>query len=262
MRRIAMLVNGKQLAIEIDGPADGGGPAVVLVHGLGGTSNFYQVQAGALAERFRVIRVDSAGAGRSPVADGISIESHADDLAAVLDQLGVESAAVVGHSMGTLVVRALAARHPAKVCALALLGAVREPADAGRQAQRDRAAVLREKGTAAVAPAVVANALSETTRRDKPEVAAFVRELVMRQDPEGYARNCEALAAATDPGPVAANLPLLLITGDDDKVGPPDASRDIATAHGTATVEILPGIGHWTALEAAGPTTDHLLKFL
>jgi hypothetical protein len=47
---------------------------------------------------------------------------------------------------------------------------------------------------------VVANALSETTRRDKPEVAAFVRELVMRQDPEGYARNCEALAAATDPG--------------------------------------------------------------
>ena len=62
--------------------------------------------------------------------------------------------------------------------------------------------MLREKGTGAVAPGVVANALSETTRRDKPEVAAFVRELVMRQDPEGYARNCEALAAATDPGPV------------------------------------------------------------
>ena len=253
-----MQVNGKELAVEVDGE----GPAVLLVHGLGGTSNFYQVQADALAERFRVIRVDSAGAGRSPVADGISIESHADDLAAVLDALDVDSAAVVGHSMGTLVVRALAARHPGKVSALALLGAVREPPEAGRQAQRDRAAVLREKGTAAVAPGVVANALSETTRQRRPEVAAFVRELVMRQDPEGYARNCEALGAATDPGPIATTLPLLLITGDDDKVGPPQASQELADAHGNAAVEILPGVGHWTALEAAGPVTDHLLKFL
>jgi 3-oxoadipate enol-lactonase len=251
-------VNGKELAVEVEGD----GPAVLLVHGLGGTSNFYQVQADALVDRFRVIRVDSAGAGRSPVADGISVESHADDLAAVLAELGVDSAKVVGHSMGTLVVRALAARHPDRVSGLALLGAVREPAEAGRQAQRDRAAVLREKGTAAVAPGVVANALSETTRRDRPEVAAFVRELVMRQDPEGYARNCEALAAATDPGPVDPKLPLLLVTGSDDKVGPPEASQELATAHGSATVEILPGVGHWTALEAARATTDLLLKFL
>ncbi|MGK5113531.1 MULTISPECIES: alpha/beta fold hydrolase [unclassified Geodermatophilus] len=253
-----MKINGKELAVEIDGR----GPAVLLVHGLGGTTNFYQVQADALADRFQVIRVDSAGAGRSPVADGISIAAHADDLAALLDELGVASAVVVGHSMGTLVVRDLAARYPDKVSALALLGAVREPAEPGRQAQRDRAALLREKGTAAVAPAVVANALSETTRRDKPEVAAFVRELITRQDPEGYARNCEALAAATDPGPIDPNLPLLLVTGSDDKVGPPEASQELAAAHGNATVEIVPGVGHWTALEAAGPVTDQLLEFL
>jgi 3-oxoadipate enol-lactonase len=253
---MTMQVNGRELAVEVEGE----GPAVLLVHGLGGTSNFYQCQAGALAERHTVIRVDSAGAGRSPVADGISVESHADDLAAVLDELGVAFAAVVGHSFGTLVARSLAARRPGRVSALALLGAVREPAEAGRQAQRDRAAVLRDRGTVAVAPGVVANALSETTRRDRPEVAAFVRELVMRQDPEGYARNCEALAAATDPGPIDPALPLLLITGDDDTVGPPAASRELA--HHGATVEILPGVGHWTALEAARSVTDLLLKFL
>jgi len=253
-----MRINDTELAVEVDGE----GPAVLLVHGLGGTSNFYQVQADALAETHQVIRVDSAGAGRSEAREDISIATHADDLAAVLDALGVASAAVVGHSMGTLVVRALAARHPAKVSALALLGAVAEPADAGRQAQRDRAAVLREKGTAAVAPGVVANALSETTRRDKPEVAAFVRELIMRQDSEGYARNCEALAAATDPGPIAAALPLLLVTGDEDKVGPPAVSEALAAAHGNTTVEILPGVGHWTALEAASDVTGLLRKFL
>ncbi|MDQ0382666.1 alpha/beta fold hydrolase [Amycolatopsis thermophila] len=253
-----MNINGADLAVEVDGD----GPAVLMVHGLGGTSNFYQVQAEALAQRFRVVRVDSAGAGRSALREGISITSHADDLAAVLDALEVPTAAVVAHSMGTLVARALAARHPERVSALALLGAVAEPGDAGRQAQRDRAAVLRERGTAAVAPGVVANALSETTRRDKPEVAAFVRELVMRQDPEGYARNCEALAAATAPGPIPGTLPLLLVTGTDDKVGPPAVSEALAREHGDASVHVLPGVGHWTALEAAGDTTELLAKFL
>jgi pimeloyl-ACP methyl ester carboxylesterase len=256
-----MQINGsttRELAVEIEGD----GPPVLMVHGLGGTSNFYQVQAQALADRFRVIRVDSAGAGRSPLADDISIGSHADDLAALLDQLGVADAAVVGHSMGTLVVRTLAARHPDRVSRLVLLGAVAEPAEAARQAQRDRAATLRRDGTAAVAPGIVANALSETTRRDRPEVAAFVRELVMRQDPEGYARNCEALASASDPGPVAPGLPLLLITGSDDKTGAPAVSHGLAEAHGSATVAIIDGIGHWTALEAAREVTDHLLKFL
>ena len=85
-----MNVNGKELAVEIDGPDDA--PVVLLVHGLGGTSNFYQVQTDALAERLRVIRVDSAGAGRSPVTDDISIAGHAEDLAAVLDALNVSSA--------------------------------------------------------------------------------------------------------------------------------------------------------------------------
>ena len=248
----------KDLAVEIEGS----GPPVLMVHGLGGTSNFYQVQAQALADRFQVIRPDSAGAGRSPVTGQISIGSHADDLAALLDQLGVTGATVVGHSMGTLVVRTLAARHPGLVSRLVLLGAVAEPADAARQAQRDRAATLRRDGTAAVAPGVVATALSETTRRDKPEVAAFVRELIMRQDPEGYARNCEALATATDPGPVDPGLPLLLITGGDDKTGPPEVSQAIAAAHGSATVTVIDGIGHWTALEAARDVTDQLLKFL
>ena len=83
-----MKLNAQELAVEIDGD----GPAVPLVHGLGGTTNFYQVQADALADRFKVIRVDCAGAGRSPLTDGISIESHADDLVAVLDQLGIDSA--------------------------------------------------------------------------------------------------------------------------------------------------------------------------
>lgn len=253
-----MHVNGHELAVEVEGE----GPTVLMVHGLGGTSNFYQMQADSLRDRCTVVRVDSAGAGRSEAVDHISIESHADDLAAVLTELGADGVTVVAHSMGTLVARALLTRHPKAVSRLVLLGAVAEPADAGRQAQRDRAATLRSDGTAAVAPGVVANALSQQTRDERPEVAAFVRELIMRQDPEGYARNCEALAAAGDPGTITTEVPLLLITGDQDKVGPPEVSRQLADGHPDARVEILPGIGHWTALEAGDAVNRHLNAFI
>jgi 3-oxoadipate enol-lactonase len=254
-----MYVNGKQLAIESTGT---GPPCVVFLHGIGGTSNVFQVQADALSSTCRVVRPDFAGAGRSPVADGISIGSHADDIAALLDCLEAGPAIIVGHSMGTLVARTLAARYPRKVSARALVAAVLPPDAAGREAIRARAAILRKEGTAAIAPEIVARSLSSATRSSKPEISAFVRELVMRQDPEGYARNNEALAAATDPGPVDPDLPLLLIAGADDALSPPSVSHEVATAHGGAEVQIIDHVGHWISLEDARRTTEVLTAFI
>ncbi|WP_026926749.1 alpha/beta fold hydrolase [Granulicoccus phenolivorans] len=242
----------------------GDGPAVLMIHGLGGTSNFYQIQTDALTDFHTVIRPDLAGAGRSPLPDtaAVSIASHVADLIALLDDLKVDRAAVIGHSMGTLVARELAATHPDRITKVVLLGAVAEPTDAGRQAQRDRAATLRAQGTGVVAPGVVANALSERTRQDNPLAAALVRELVMRQPAEGYAQNCEALAAAGAPAPVNPATPLLLITGTEDKVGPAAVSEELAQAHGNASVHVIDGIGHWTALEAPAEVSRLLRDFL
>jgi 3-oxoadipate enol-lactonase len=253
-----MHVNGRQLAVE----SAGAGPALVFLHGIGGTSNVYQVQADALSSDYRVIRPDFAGAGRSPGGGEISIDSHAADIAAVLDALGAGPAVIVGHSMGTLVARALAARYPAKVAGLALLGPVLPPDAAGREAILARAAVLRAEGPAAIADAIVTRSLSPATRSAKPEIAAFVRELVMRQDPEGYARNNEALAAADDPGPVDPRLPLLLVAGRDDTLSPPSLSEQIAGAHGSADFRVIDGIGHQIPLEDARRTTQILTTFV
>ena len=254
-----MDVNGKQLAIESTGT---GQPCVVFLHGIGGTSNVFQVQADALSSTCQVVRPDFAGAGRSPVADGISIGSHADDIAALLDSLRAGPAIIVGHSMGTLVARTLAARYPEKVAALALLAAVLPPDAAGREAICARAAMLRAEGTAVIAPAIVSRSLSPATRSSKPEIAAFVRELVMRQDPEGYARNNEALAAAADPGQIHPDLPLLVLVGRDDALSPPSISHDIAADHGDANVHIIDHIGHWVPLEDARQTTELLTAFI
>ena len=246
------------LAVEIEGT----GPAVLMIHGLGGTANFYQVQAEALVRDYSVIRVDLAGAGRSPATENITIDSHADDLAAVIRESGHDKVVVVGHSMGTLIARSLAARHTGSVGGLVLLGAVARLTSRAQLALRERAAILRTEGTVAVASGIVASALSAETRASRPEVAAFVRELVMRQDAEGFARNCEALATSGEPYPISPDIPLRLIAGSEDKVAPPQVSRDLRDAHPSARVTVIDGIGHWIALEAASTVTSELRNFL
>jgi 3-oxoadipate enol-lactonase len=250
-------VAGTELAVEIEGS----GPPVVLLHGLGGTGNFFQPQVAALAERFTVIRPDLRGHGRSPVSGQISIDGYVSDLAGLLDELGHDQVRLVGHSMSTLTVQHFAVAHPGRVSALALLGAVHSPPPAGQDAQRARAATVRADGMLAVADTVVANATSPATRRDRPVVAAFVRELLTRQDPEGYARGCEALAAATEPDTAAIRVPVLLATGTDDGVGTPTVSADLAGKLADAQTVIYLDCGHWTALEAATQVTEDLIKF-
>lgn len=251
-------INGKQVFVEREGE----GPAVLFIHGLGGTTNFYEPQARALAGTRTVIRFDLEGAGRSPLSGTPSVNGWAEDAEAVLDHVGVREAAVVGHSMGTLVAAHLAATRPGRVTRLALLGALRAQPEQAKEATRQRAATVRAKGMEAVAPGIVAGATSERTRRDHPALAAFVRELLFRQDPEGYAACCEALASANTPDYAAIASPVLLIAGGDDKTSPPELSESLAKEITSATVEVIPEIGHWHAVEAAGQVTSALRAFL
>jgi pimeloyl-ACP methyl ester carboxylesterase len=252
------LKNGKEIFVEVVGE----GPAVVFVHGLGGTTNFYQPQAAALAKRHQVVRFDLPGAGRSPLTGTPSIESFADDILAVMEQCELPSASIVGHSMGTIAVQYFAAHHPDKVSRIALLGPVREQAPAAKEATRQRAAIVREQGMVAVADTIVAAATSEETRRDRPAVAAFVRELLMGQDPMGYAAHCEALANATAVDLAKIEAPVLLLTGTEDKVGAPATAEAMFKELANASYELIPGIGHWTAIEAAPRVTAALGDFL
>jgi pimeloyl-ACP methyl ester carboxylesterase len=114
----------------------------------------------------------------------------------------------------------------------------------------------------AVADTIVAAATSEKTRREQPAVAAFVRELLTRQDAQGYAAHCEALADATavDLGKIEA--PVLLLTGSEDKVGAPATAEAMFNDLPKASYEIIDGIGHWTAIEAATPVTNAIRDFL
>ncbi|NEB02885.1 alpha/beta hydrolase [Streptomyces sp. SID13726] len=124
-----------------------GAPALLLVHGWGGDGREWSPHAEALAGRFRVVVPDLRGHGRSPVPDeGNTPVAMADDLAALVEELGTGPVTAVGHSMGGQVVNLLAVRHPGRVRSVVAL----DPAHGAHGAEvdgiPDRLAAYRERG--------------------------------------------------------------------------------------------------------------------
>ena len=109
-------------------------------------------------------------------------------------------------------------------------------------------------------------ATSADSRQRTPAAAAFVRESLMRQDPEGYARSCEALADAKPAAVERIEAPTLLVTGDEDTVAPPQAVRAMAErlAHvkGGVRVVVMNRCGHWTPIERPEECSRELRDFL
>ena len=230
----------------------GKGDVLVAVHGLGGSTNTWYPQSQVIRRDVRVVAYDLAGAGRTGVGETISIESHVDDLLDVVKNAASDAPVhLAGHSMGTIICQHFAAKHPDLVLSLALVGVFQEPPKAARDALRDRAAKVRAEGMASIADAIVAGGTSNDTKINNPAAAAYVRESIMAQSAEGYARNCEALAGAAPADLSKIGCPVLLITGDEDKTAPPDVARAMTTHLKSSDLQILAGCGHWATIERA-----------
>lgn len=249
-------ING--LWVEIDGE----GPALLCIHGLGGSSNTWTPMMSALTG-YQVIRPDLPGSARSPLpGQKLSVDVYVDAIAGMLEELDCGPVHVAAHSLGTIVAQHLAVRHPDRVRSLALFGPLTSPPDAGRPGIRARAALARE-GLASmqeIADAIVKGATSSRTKAEQPAVLALVRESVMRQPPEGYAQSCEALADAQSADLDRIRVPALLVTGDEDAVAPP-ANVAAMAARLQATCTILQGCGHWTTYERPQACIDAFAQF-
>ena len=253
-----------RIAVEVEGDGD----AVVCVHGLGGSSNTFTPLMPTLA-RHRVVRPDMPGSARSARVEGpLSIARFVDALQSVCARLGVARAHWIGHSLGTIVCQHLAVAAPKLVRSLALFGPLAAPPEAARSALRARGAKARGEGVAgmhAIALGVVDAALSADTRQRSPLAVAFVRESLMRQDADGYARTCDALADAEPAAIERIEAPVLLVTGDEDGVAPPQQVRALAEKlHGAKStrVAVLPRCGHWTPVERPEECARELREFL
>ena len=249
-----------RIAVEVDGEGD----AVLLIHGLGGSSNVWTPVLGAFA-RHRTIRPDLPGSARSGRVEGpLSIERFVQAMQRVASALAIERAHVVAHSLGTIVAFHLAVAAPKLVRSLALFGPLRAPADPIRPGIRARGEKARGEGEAGmqeIANALVQAATSSETRAKRPITVALVREFLMRQPPDGYARTCDALANAQPADTSKITCPTLLVTGDEDAIAPAGSVRQIAERMPGCRLEILRGCGHWTTIEKPDECNDLLRRF-
>jgi pimeloyl-ACP methyl ester carboxylesterase len=181
----------------------------------------------------------------------LSIASYVEAVVNVIDELQISEAHVVAHSMGTIVAQHLAVEHYSRVKSLALFGPLAAPPDAARAATYARALLARTGivGMQEIADAVAKAATSAETKEQRPLVIAMIRETLMRQDPEGYARSCEALAAAQPAAAERIQCPSVLVTGDEDGVGTPAGVQALAARISGATSQVLKGCGHWATFE-------------
>lgn len=225
----------------------GAGTPVVMVHGLGGSSNSFQPLMAALQD-YQVIRPDLPGAARSALKPGLpGLKGLVQAVRDLLRSRNVACAHFVGHSMGTLICQHLAAESPELVASLVLYGPILEPPPAARDGLRDRAAVARKDGMAGIAEAISQGSLA---KQAGPVARAFVRESLLRQDPAGYAAHCEALSEARAAEHAKIGCPTLLIAGEEDPVAPLAMARSLKAQIAGARLETISGVGHWMTMEA------------
>ena len=215
-------INGMQMAYHDEGR----GRPLLLVHAFPLNSAMWRRQIDALAPRYRVIAPDLRGFGASAPGTGAgSLDQHADDLAALLDHLGLERAAVAGLSMGGYISFALWRRHRGRVAAL-ILADTRAGADSeeGRQGREQNARLAEERGPGALAEQMLPKLLSGNA---PAALHDELRHIIEGNDRAGIAAALRAMAARPDSTALlpSIDVPTLVIVGTEDALTPPSEAR-------------------------------------
>ncbi len=259
-----VFVGDQEFVVREAGPE--GAMTLLLIHGLAGSSiaEWYRIGP-ALAEKYRVIMVDHRSHGLAPLArDRFEVDDLADDMAGVLDQLGVGEVSVVGYSMGGAIAQALAHRHPGRVGRLVLIATFTHHPEPTR--------------TLRVAGAVLARAWERLTGLGTPEVRSFYLRATGAVEErharwlweETHRRDVDAGAQATlallrfDSRPWVASIEAetLVVIPTRDQLVPPAWQYELAGALGNPAVVELVGVRHeapWTHPERV---VDEISAFL
>jgi pimeloyl-ACP methyl ester carboxylesterase len=241
----------------------GDGPALLLVHAfpLGGA--MWRPQVEALRGQHRLIVPDLRGFGGSDAPPGpYTMDEQADDLAALLDHLGVAQAAICGLSMGGYIAMAFMRRHAARARALILAdtkaGADSEEGRAGREAN---ARLAEAEGAAAIADKMIPGLLASGAGQ---ELRDTLRAMIMANRPEGIAGALRGMAMRPDSTESlrAVAVPALVIVGAEDGLTPPAEASALTMAIAGSKIVVLPGVGHISNLEAPGEFTLAMRGFL
>jgi 3-oxoadipate enol-lactonase len=237
----------------VEGPPDA--PALVLLNSLGSSLAMWEPQIEALASRFRVVRFDSRGHGRSPVPAGpYSLADLGTDVIALLDRLGIAHAHLTGLSLGGMTAMWLGIHAPERIDRVVLCCTSAKLGPPGAYAQR--AAQVRAEGTASVAQTVVSRWVTPPYAEEHPTEVARLEAMVAATPAEGYASSCEAIETMDIEDDLARiTAPTLVIAGAEDPATPPDHGARIAARIPGTRMTVVPHAAHLGNLEQAAEFT-------
>ncbi|NOV24781.1 3-oxoadipate enol-lactonase [Cupriavidus necator] len=250
---------GARLFYTVDGPESA--PAIIFSNSLGTDHTMWQPQAAALAGRFRVVRYDTRGHGRSSApGDAFTVEQLGQDVIALLDGLGIGQAVFCGLSMGGLTGMWLGIHAPERFSRIVLANTAAKIGNAqGWNARIDT--VLHDGMGVMVAPSVerwFTPGFVATADRALDGLRAVLAGL----DPRGYAASCAAVRDADFRETVSSiPVPVLVIAGSHDPSTTAQEGRALADAIPGARFIELPA-AHISSFEQPGRFTAALVDFV
>ena len=251
-----VIVNGIELAYK----RHGAGTPLVLLHGYPLDHTIWEPVLPLLENDFDLILPDLRGFGESEApATEYGMADFAADLAGLLDRLGITKAAVVGHSMGGYVALAFARLYPQRMLGLGLVAsqALADPPEkkAGRYQEAEH---ILAHGVNEVAEGMSVKLTSN------PRLQAALKELILRQRPEGLAGALRAMAERQDSTAILPgfDFPVAIVHGLADGLVPIERARLVQAAVKKGHLTEVENAGHMPMMEAPQVTAAALKRLL
>jgi pimeloyl-ACP methyl ester carboxylesterase len=217
-------------------------------------------------ERYRLVALDWRGFGESEITTPVStMQLFADDVAGLMDSLGIQQAVLCSLSMGGYVAFAFLRKYPQRVSGL-ILADTRPGADTpDAQVNRENVARIAEtQGIGAIADLQVPRLLSEYTRQHHPEVEMRVRQMIEAATVQGIAAASRGMAQRADSTDLLADItcPTLVIVGEQDTLTPPTLAQEYAAQIPGAQLVVIQHAGHLSNLEQPEAFVEAVRGFL
>lgn len=255
-------------AVACEYTVQGGGPALVLIHGIGASRKTWSQLLPVLTPHFTVITYDLRGHGSSPRSlsgdfETFGLDELVADLAALLDDLDIDRAHLAGHSLGGMIAPAFAKAFPFRVLSIGLLSTAAFRTDDDSDKVWGVVKSMQTRGIENVLPTLTDRWFTDNFIEQHPTIVEQRLQQVIQTDADVFL-NVFGIYAGTEMSPWLSeiNAPSLVLTGENDGGCNPRLNQQIADALPNARLIILPHYKHSLLLEAGEEVASELLSFI
>jgi pimeloyl-ACP methyl ester carboxylesterase len=256
----------KASGIEMNYELSGKGKTLVLIHGFTDNLNMWFNQVPVFSKDYQILTYDVRGFGRTEKTPGpFSMGMFAEDLHELLKTLGIQSACVLGYSMGGRIALEFCMKYPKEATGLVLANSVVGAPTSPEREQRTKMMIemIQSGDNELIAEIMTVSSFSPGFKEKNPAVFNQYKAIKLQNDPSGYLPVMMAMGAAAQV-PVdldRVQCPVLMLAGTSDNFMPLSVAEEMHKKMKGTVLKTFP-TGHIAAIEASGDFNGAVLTFL